>query len=543
VSSRSDRPTSAAKAKPAKLSPTQERLRERLEHLQRGERPNWSAAPQPPEDHEVLYANKRSDLKRRDPSEYLVWVYETEAWQQIMVPALDEVEEEWARRRRGRGTEIRWTSHQFEAVFFFRFCAGKLSIRQARKALTGEDGVAARATIFADPAARRGGSAAKRSQDVPSEAGLSRHRKRLPDERRLELYRALFERIVTEHLETFEEFRDECRILDMDGALMRTVHQTPMIETLPPGFIGPPRCLNAKRVHCWDGGYIPEGSSSDGHSGRGYGHQAMVTSTGLPLEIEVTPFHHSEKVAGVKLVRQFAEHVRPHLDPDKIVVLTADGGFNTPDLRRACIDAGVVENCHPQTHSITETTVKRIEELTREAWLIDGYPNWRGNPLREPFCLCGEGRTARRMTMRRGKAIARIVGECRNCGSICITRGQYRKGLNPNRYVRMQPGDPPESADWLFGNPLTYNDKLSRIYGKGRFGHNEGYNSSLANRFQICADAARRITSLTQAQIEAYGVAVAQHAIAMNYRRMTAAPPGPVPLPAPAPPPALPLAA
>ena len=90
------------------------------------------------------------------------------------------------------------------------------------------------------------------------------------------------------------------------------------------------------------------------------------------------------------------------------------------------------------------------------------------------------------------------------------------------------PGDPAETADWYFGNPLTYNDILSRIYGGRRFGHNEGYNSSLANRFMICSDAARRIRSGNQARIEAYGVAVVQHAISMAYRRMIAAetPPG-----------------
>jgi hypothetical protein len=554
VSSRSTRPSkqSAASQSPevSRTPSLRDTLRERLKRLQRGERPNWSAAPKPSDDTEVLYANKRPELKRRDPSEYLVWVYETDAWQEIMVPVLDGVEEQWCRRRNGRGTAIRWTSHQLEAVFFFRYCCGKLSIRGARKALTGEDGVAACASIFADPKARRGGSAAKRSQGVPSEAGLSRHRKRLPDERRVELYRCLFERIVTEHLEKYAEFREECRLLDLDGCLMRTCHETPLLQKLPDGFIGPPRCFNVEKVLCWDGGRIPEGSSPDGHSGSGFNHQAITTSdTGLPVAIKVNAFHESEKDAGVQLVTEYGERVRPHMDPDKIAVLTADGGFNTPRLRRACIDAGIAENCHWHTHSITETKVKSIEKLSAEAWRIDGYPNWRANPLRELFCVCGKGRTSRKLTMRGGKAIVRTVGECRNCGSICITRGKWRMVENPNGFARMQPGDPPEAADWMFGNPLTYNDKLSRIYGGGRFGHNEGYNSSLANRFRICSDTPRRIRTLDQAEIEAYGVAIVQHAIAMGYRRLvaSAAPPAPPPLRPPSPPPsllaALPLAA
>lgn len=34
--------------------------------------------------------------------------------------------------------------------------------------------------------------------------------------------------------------------------------------------------------------------------------------------------------------------------------------------------------------------------------------------------------------------------------------------------------------DWAFGNPLTFNDLNSQVYGKARFGHNEGLMHALA---------------------------------------------------------------
>lgn len=51
--------------------------------------------------------------------------------------------------------------------------------------------------------------------------------------------------------------------------------------------------------------------------------------------------------------------------------------------------------------------------------------------------------------------------------------------------TKIQHGDPPESAEWSFGNYLTYNDLESKAYGNDRFGHNEGLNSAIGKRFGI----------------------------------------------------------
>jgi hypothetical protein len=305
---------------------------------------------------------------------------------------------------------------------------------------------------------------------------------------------------------------------------MATCFTTPILEKTTKGFIGPRRCLNAKKVNCWDGGFVAEGADNSGHHRKGFAHVALVTSTALPLAIEVHPYQEPEKKIGVRLVEDFTDRVLPHLDPDKVCVLSADGGFNSPKLRPASRGAGIIENCHPQTHTKTEATARTIEEYTTRRIPIEPYPNWTANLLREISCRCGRGKTQRRMEMHRGRAVARVIGRCKTCGDSSITSGEWRFADNPDRFVHRQPGDPQESVDLLMGNPLTYNDRLSKVYGHGRFGHNEGYNSSLANRFGIAHQAPRRLRSRMQAEIESYGVAIAMHTITMQYRRITAAP-------------------
>lgn len=508
-----------------------------LDNLTRGERPNWRALPEPLDTAEVLYANKRPEIDNRTPGELMLWLFDTRAYQEILAPALDEVEAEWERARRGQ--EARWTSHQLEVPFLLRYFSGKLSLAQARVALTGQDGMALRAVLYRNPKSYTGGPEPRYDISVPPPAALSRHRRRLPDERRRELYKQLFERLVVEHIEEFEEFREECRVLQMDGTLMATSHVTPIWEKEGKGTgeNGERLCLNADKVTCWDGGFIPKTKKYQAHSGSGFGHIGLVSGRALPLAIEVAPYHESEGVVGLRAVQSFAEKVRPHLDPDKLCVLTADCGFNNLQLRVAARGAGVVENIHARSHKDTEKNVRSIKKLDGKRWEIEGYPKWKSNALRELHCTCGKGKTYRKLAVRNGRAVVRTEGRCATCGPCNITSGEWRRAKNPNRFVRRQPGDPIESIDWTMGNPLTYNDLAAGIYGSDRFGTGESYNHSLkSDRFGIARKAPRRIATRQQAEIDAYGVAIAMHVMAMGCRRLLAGQPATA-TPAPAPPP------
>ena len=89
------------------------------------------------------------------------------------------------------------------------------------------------------------------------------------------------------------------------------------------------------------------------------------------------------------------------------------------------------------------------------------------------------------------------------------------------------PGESPDQADWLFGNPLTFNASLGKQYGKNRFGHGEGFHGHLVTRFGLLKGKSwyrRR----EQAQLDFLMVFCSMHALAMEQRRRSKAktPPG-----------------
>jgi hypothetical protein len=52
-------------------------------------------------------------------------------------------------------------------------------------------------------------------------------------------------------------------------------------------------------------------------------------------------------------------------------------------------------------------------------------------------------------------------------------------------YSKRNPLIENENIDLGVGNGLTYNDPLSAVYGKKRFGHHEGFNGALAVRWKL----------------------------------------------------------
>lgn len=231
---------------------------------------------------------------------------------------------------------------------------------------------------------------------------------------------------------------------------------------------------------------MPRFEENPGKDGHGFNMVTVTTSTGLPLAYRIVPLAtegHGEADTALAMFREeWREHVQPHLDP-QLRVLTADSAYKKRELRaelRAELrELGIVENCHAVSHARRKTSQENAAKHDAMNFQIQGYPNWRANGHRELFCSCDKGKVTPRVSRHEsGRAVVRVEGECKSCGSITITSGKWRAAQNPRRFVRCLP-DEQDQADWLFGNPFTFNDDRARAFGRARFGHNEGFHGHL----------------------------------------------------------------
>ncbi len=150
---------------------------------------------------------------------------------------------------------------------------------------------------------------------------------------------------------------------------------------------------------------------------------------------------------------------------------------------------------------------------------IEGYKNWFTNGHRELVCACGAGTMIKRLSLdRHGKAVVRTEDTCRQCGSITITSGDWRKAQNPDRWLRINPQNPREKPDLLMGNPLTFNDPNASEYGRRRFGHHEGFHGALASRFGLIKDK-RWFRRLDEAKVATAMTFCVMHVVALEQRR------------------------
>jgi hypothetical protein len=169
------------------------------------------------------------------------------------------------------------------------------------------------------------------------------------------------------------------------------------------------------------------------------------------------------------------------------------------------------------SHADRERSRERARREDTRIYEIQGYPSWRANGHRELHCVCGQGKTMQRISQdKNGRAVVRTEGQCKSCGSITITSGKWRSTGKPNRFVRCLPGEE-DQADWLFGNPLTFNDRRAKKFGRARFGHGEGFHGHLQTRFGLLKHKAwyrRR----EQAQLDFLMVFCGMHALAIEQR-------------------------
>jgi hypothetical protein len=475
----------------------------------------WGGVLPLPPSGEVPYAKCRPELKGFSEAQITRWILDSDAWKDVMVPVLDQLEVE--RDRPGKEAPL-YTSHSLESVLLYQRVCGLRSYKEARDRLASDRGAEARQLLgLTAPRNRlrmRKGRVVNLRDGIPSESTVSRHRTRFRERRRRQAYEQLFQRLVDEHLE-MPELQEEARVLYVDGTRMLTHYTCPIVDPKTG------RIVNDESITCFDGGYVPPDAGME-KWGHGYSLIPMVTASGLPLAYRVLPLHASEKNTAVELLGDYEKTVLPHLAPAgerPLTVLAADGAFHKPELREKARELGILENIHLASHGTKQESLDNVAVRNAERIPFDdaNYKNWYANGHREVFCLCGKRATKRITTNSNGRVIARVEGKCPTCGSVTITSGEWRRAQNPTRFTRCNPSDPADRRDWLLGNPLTFNSPEGHEYGRRRFGHNEGFNGALVTRFGL-VKGKRWFRRADQARTDVAMVFSIIHAIALYQR-------------------------
>jgi hypothetical protein len=466
---------------------------------------------------EVPYAQSRDELKGLTHGQLTEIVLASEAFKEEIGAICDKLDDKRGRRGGCRGTDPLYTAWECEAVFVYQRVCGLRAVKEARDRLAGDRGADARRILGLDRHRETNpGRVRKLRVGVPSEATLSRHRHRFGERRRRGAYERCFKRMIREHLIEFEDFREEARLLALDGTTVQTHY------TVPRRARGTGIVVNRDEVTCWEGGYVPGGAGKD-HSGEGFNHVVLTSLSGLPVSSETTPLNAAEMETGHRVLRDFRRGALPYLETNKLGVLMADGGFNSKHLRREAREARMVERIHHASHGDSPKSRRHVEERNKMSRVIEGYPNWQVNGHNELSCKCGKGQISKDVGIRNDRSYARTVGDCDGCGHISITSGGWRKVQNvggrngQTGFARVLPGEE-DQADFSFGNPLTFNDPLAEIYGNKRFSHNEGLNAALSDRFRFNRHI-RWFRRRDQVDTDAFLIYTIMHSLAMEQRR------------------------
>lgn len=470
-------------------------------------KPRSKVLPEPPKGVETPYANCRQEWQSVSLGEKTRVVLDSDAWAEVMLPALAVIEAERPRR----GPKPAYSSEELERAILFQKLAGVATYREARTILASDREQESREVLgFDKPRKRygRGITLVKSLDGVPSEVTVWRHLQRWGLERHIAAYAAFLQRLLSEH-SLDPDFQAEARVLNIDGSAIRSHYNSyPVIDKKTGEVIKPPTLEG--------GGYMKRTEENSGKDGHGFQMVSVSTSTGLPLAHSISPINDNEAKAARKLFEtDWQERVAPLLD-DRLRVLTGDSAYQPAWLREQLHGLGIVENCHSVSHAKSERSENNAAKKKAAEYQIQGYPNWRANGHRELYCVCGEGKTVPRISRHKnGSAVVRVEGDCKNCGSITITAGKWRVSEKPKRFVRCLLG---EEADYAFGNPMTFYNPRAKAFGKGRFGHGEGFHGHMQTRFGLLKHKAwyrRR----EQAQLDFLMVFCTMHALAIEQRK------------------------
>jgi len=506
-----------------------------MSHYQAYERPGsktihrlrrLGALPVMPQVAEVPYAKCRPELKGMTEGEMTRLILDSDAWLEVMVPVLDQLEAS----RPTKGPRPAYSSHELEGVLLFARVCGSREYRGTRDALAGDRHADARALLGLDAHRKSANGTIKLRAGLPSEATISRHKKRFGELARLQAYKALELRLRIEHLAT-PELQEEARILDIDGTKIETHYSGPIYEVLTDKITKEKyrtgKIVNEKRVTAPDAGYRPWSLGPD-KGGHGWNLLTLTTATGVPVAWKMVKLHEGESTAALDFFKnEWVKEVAPYLASSEVRVLSTDGNFHKPELRAELRGLGILENTHLASHNSSPTTQREVAKRNRQRFLIQGYPDWFANGHRELVCRCGRGNVSRRVEKNGDRVVARVQGRCATCKTITITSGEWQTAENPARFVRCGFGEPAEDRDWAFGNPFTYNDAEAGKFGTARFGHNEGFHGALVSRFQLIKGK-RWFRRAAQAEIDIAMTFSIMHALALEQRKRARAAPPPL---------------
>ncbi len=469
------------------------------------QRLRWPSQMARPSEEGAAWSSDRVELRGLDLAEHVLLVQRSDAWQRLMSPVCRQVDKQ--RSRCGR--KFLYTTEELELVLLFGRAAGKTSYKDTRDLLAG-DRSASRRLLGLDHARNASsGRVTKLRDGVPSEATMSRHKRRFAEKTRVEIWVEIEKQIRKEHLET-PELQAELGQLQLDGSSLRTHYRCPVKNKKRSGMKNVP-------VTCADGGYVGRTAGPD-KAGHGWNLVLISTSSQDPLNWALVPLNESEMNTALEMVKgDFKNETAPYLSArgDKIAALTADGAFKKPELRAALRRLGVLENIHLASHA--DKSEARASKMTEQRFPIHGYANWKANGHREVICRCGR-RAAKTITKNdRGEVIARVQGKCPTCGSVSITSGDWRF-TKKSGFVRCKTTDSDKRRDWALGNGLTFRDPVAAVLGKSRFSRQEGLFSALTTRFHLL-DQKRWFRRMDQAKIEVAMTLTLIHALALEQRR------------------------
>lgn len=276
-----------------------------------------------------------------------------------------------------------------------------------------------------------------------------------------------------------------------------------------------------------DGGYLALDAGENRH-GHGYSIVSAVDSVGMPLDFAAGAIQAGERARALELFAKLPAHLA-HLPVDENVrVVSADAGFTGHDVRDAIRDLGLLENIHPVSgfnearsvaHAARRAASRRRiahKESGRETWLTDGHCNL--------FCECGAGEVQKRFRRdRSGRLIPSLEGTCPTCGPITVTSGHWKYRGKKWVHRAKHPGGEP---DLQMGNPLTFNNPISKEYARRRFAVHEGVHSILANRFGLLRGR-QRVKYLEEVELRTAMTFCALHGIAYTRAKLAQAPQAP----------------
>jgi hypothetical protein len=426
---------------------------------------------------EQPFAKKRTELKKVSAHEVVLWITETPEWASFVRPELEALDRERADGRKdARGGKPAYSAEEIEKALLYGKVKGFRTYIKTHAYLCA-DRYAREALGFTRPNHKK----AVRFQDgVPSRATVSRHLRRFGKQRRADMWDKFWRLLRDRHVIDFPEMLEEMLESYLDGTILPTHYTCPIYDPVTGELV------NEDDITCPDGGYRGK-DAGEGKSGHGWNKIPLLTRTGVPWAEVLPKIHESEKTEAAKLLMTEARQVLDLVPERKLGVGTADGGFDSPNVRRAFREIGFIENIHTVSHK--EDSKPRAASERKRRIPIEGYPNWFSDGHRQLVCKCGEGKTFRRVPplSKKGKATCRVEGRCKNCGAITITSGAWRLHKNSTEWTRVNPKDPKAvaKADLLFGNPLTFDDPIANAYGNGRFGRNEGMFGTVWKRWRL----------------------------------------------------------